>query len=225
MKVIGIIASPRGKASNTLQLMNGVLKGAREEGAATELVDIYSLDIGYCTACGNCYVSGDCTLFDDFPALFDTLMDADGVVLGAPNYIDSIPAPLKAMFDRMADAIHCQMFYGKYGCSVCTAGGGNHGPVVEYEPCPFFARGYHGWGSGSGHEGWGGGVVNRDPGLGWYGQETRQFIAESAAIRSRKRHSCSGGTTSGSSCCGTRTHGLTNTTGMHRWAGSPLNND
>ncbi|HOH80901.1 MAG TPA: NAD(P)H-dependent oxidoreductase, partial [Methanoregulaceae archaeon] len=61
MKVIGIIASPRGKASNTLQLMNGVLKGAREEGAATELVDIYSLDIGYCTACGNCYVSGDCT--------------------------------------------------------------------------------------------------------------------------------------------------------------------
>ena len=132
MKVIGIIASPRGKASNTLQLINGVLKGAREEGAETELVDIYSLDIGYCTACGNCYISGDCTLFDDFPDLFNTLMDADGIVLGAPNYIDSIPAPLKAMFDRMADAIHCQMFYGKYGCSVCTAGGGNHGPVVEY---------------------------------------------------------------------------------------------
>ena len=132
MKVIGIIASPRGKASNTLQLTNGVLQGARDEGATTELIDLYSLNIEYCTACGNCYVSGDCTLFDDFPDLFDTLMDADGVVLGAPNYIDSIPAPLKAMFDRMADAIHCQMFYGKYGCSVCTAGGSNHGPVVEY---------------------------------------------------------------------------------------------
>ena len=132
MNVVGIIASPRGRQSNTLRLLQGVLQGVRDEGATTELIDLYSLNIEYCTACGNCYVSGDCTLFDDFPDLFDILMDADGVVLGAPNYIDSIPAPLKAMFDRMADAIHCQMFYGKYGCSVCTAGGSNHSPVVEY---------------------------------------------------------------------------------------------
>ncbi|MDD1710629.1 MAG: flavodoxin family protein [Methanoregulaceae archaeon] len=132
MKIVGIIASPRGRESNTLKLVNGVLKGAREEGALTELIDLYSLNIEYCRACGNCYAKGDCTLYDDFPDLFDTLMDADGIVLGAPNYIDSIPAPLKAVFDRMADAIHCQMFYGKFGCSFCTAGGSNHDPVVEY---------------------------------------------------------------------------------------------
>ena len=132
MKVVGIIASPRGKESRTLQLVNGVLLGAREEGAETELIDIYALNIEYCTACGTCYAKGDCTLLDDFPDLFATLMDPDGIVLGAPNYIDSVPAALKAVFDRMADAIHCQMFYRKYGCSVCTAGGSNHGPVVEY---------------------------------------------------------------------------------------------
>jgi multimeric flavodoxin WrbA len=132
MKVIGLNASPRGKESRTLQLVNAVLKGARDEGAETELVDIYSLRIGYCTACGSCYETGDCTLLDDFPDLFERLMDADGIVLGAPNYIDSVPAPLKAVFDRMADAIHCRMFTGKFGCSVCTAGGSNHGPVVEY---------------------------------------------------------------------------------------------
>ena len=132
MNVIGLNASPRGKESRTLRLVNAVLEGARDEGAETELVDIYSLRIEYCTACGSCYATGDCTLMDDFPDLFERLMDADGIVLGAPNYIDSIPAPLKAVFDRMADAIHCRMFTGKFGCSVCTAGGSNHGPVVEY---------------------------------------------------------------------------------------------
>ena len=132
MKVVGIIASPRGKESRTLQLVNGVLQGAREEGAETELIDVYALHIEYCTACGTCYATGDCTLPDDYPDLLATLMDADGIVLGAPNYIDSVPAPLKAVFDRMADAIHCQMLLGRFGCSVCTAGGSNQDRVVEY---------------------------------------------------------------------------------------------
>jgi len=59
-------------------------------------------------------------------------MGADGIVLGAPNYVDSVPAPMKAVFDRMSDAIHCRMFTGKFGCSVCTAGGGNQEKIVEY---------------------------------------------------------------------------------------------
>jgi len=132
MKVIGLNASPRGKDSRTLRLVNAVLQGAREEGAETELVDVYSLRIGYCTACNSCYKTGDCVLLDDFPDLFERMMDADGIVLGAPNYIDSVPAPLKAVFDRMADAIHCRMFTGKFGCSVCTSGGSNHDRVIEY---------------------------------------------------------------------------------------------
>ena len=59
-------------------------------------------------------------------------MDVQGIVLGAPNYIDSVPAPMKAFFDRMSDAIHCQMFTGKFGCSVCTAGGAGESEVVVY---------------------------------------------------------------------------------------------
>ena len=132
MKVIGLNASPRGKDSNTLRLVNAVLEGAKEQGAKTEFVDIYSLHIEYCTACGTCYAKGDCTLDDDFSDLFDRLMNAEGIVLGAPNYIDSVPAPMKALFDRMADAIHCQMLMGKFGCSVCTAGGSGEHEVVGY---------------------------------------------------------------------------------------------
>lgn len=132
MKIIGLIASPKGKDSATLKLVNAVLAGAKAQGAETELVDVYKQRIGYCTACGTCYATGECTLLDDFPDLFDRMMNADGIVLGAPNYVDSVPAPMKAVFDRMADAIHCQMFFDKYGCSVCTAGGSNQDEVAGY---------------------------------------------------------------------------------------------
>lgn len=132
MKVIGLNASPKGKESNTLKLVKAVLKGAEQKGAQTELVDIYKLKIDFCTACGTCYATGECTLIDDFSDLFDKMTNADGIVLGAPNYIDSVPAPMKAIFDRLADAIHCQMFTGKYACSVCTAGGSGQDEVVGY---------------------------------------------------------------------------------------------
>ena len=132
MLVLGINASPKGRESQTLRLVEAVLAGAEKAGAATELVDLCSLEIDYCTACGTCYESGECTLIDDFPELFERMLEADGIVLGSPNYIDSVTAPMKAAFDRMADAIHCQMFTGKYGCSVCTAGGSNEMEVVGY---------------------------------------------------------------------------------------------
>lgn len=132
ISVLGLNASPRGRESRTLRLVEATLAGARHEGAETDLIDVYSLDIGYCNACTACYATGECVLCDDFPDLFGKMMNADGIVLGAPNYIDSIPAPMKAVFDRMADAVHCRMFSGKYGCSVCTAGGANHGGIVEY---------------------------------------------------------------------------------------------
>ena len=132
MKILGLNASPKGKESQTLRLVKSVLQGAEAEGAETEVVDIYNLTIEYCNACSTCYSTGECTFIDDFPDLFDRMMGAEGIVLGSPNYIDSVTAPLKAIFDRMADAIHCQMFNGKYGCSVCTAGGSHQGEVVEY---------------------------------------------------------------------------------------------
>lgn len=132
MKVIGINASPKGEKSKTLELLNAVLNGAKSEGAEIKFLDLYKYKIQYCNDCGMCYAKGECTLDDDFSDLFDQIMDSDGIVLGSPNYINSVSAPMKAMFDRMADAIHCQMFYKKFGCSVCTAGGSHENDVVGY---------------------------------------------------------------------------------------------
>jgi multimeric flavodoxin WrbA len=132
MKILGVNASPRGNESNTLQLVRSVIKGAESEGAEAELIDLYDLRVEYCTGCGACYATGECPQLDDFEELFERILNSDGIVLGAPNYINSVPAPMKALFDRLSDAIHCQMLAGKFGCSVCTAGGSKEDAVVDY---------------------------------------------------------------------------------------------
>ena len=66
------------------------------------------------------------------PALYEKLLDADGIVLGSPVYINSITAQLKTMLDRMADSVHCLHFTGKYGCAVSTAGGAMAEETAEY---------------------------------------------------------------------------------------------
>jgi multimeric flavodoxin WrbA len=123
MKIIGINGSPKGEKSQTRRLVMGVLEGARQAGADVTFVDICDLEIKYCRACGKCYAKGECMHDDDFPALYEKMLDSDGIVLGSPVYINTVTAQLKTMLDRMADGVHCQHFTGKYGCAVSTAGG------------------------------------------------------------------------------------------------------
>lgn len=131
MKILGISASPRGSQSQTLRLVKAVLDGAKSAGADVELVDACKLDIEYCNACGVCYKTGECTKKDDFTELYEKMLASDGMVWGAPNYFRSCTAQMKTIIDRMADAIHCQLFTGKYSCSVAT-GGGDYEQVTSY---------------------------------------------------------------------------------------------
>jgi multimeric flavodoxin WrbA len=123
LKILGINGSPRGEKSQTRRLVMVVLEGARKTGADVTFIDICSLDINYCTACGVCYAKGECINDDAFTILNEKMLEADGIVLGSPVYINTVTAQLKTLLDRMADSIHCQSFTGKYGCSVSTAGG------------------------------------------------------------------------------------------------------
>jgi len=132
MKILGINSSPRGKNSRTLKLVDAVLEGARQHGAETELVDIGALDIQYCIGCQVCYAEGECIQGDDLTELWAKMMRADGIVLGSPVYINGVTAQLKTMIDRLADAIHCQMLVGKYGCAVTTAGSSGISEVLRY---------------------------------------------------------------------------------------------
>jgi len=131
MKVLGICASPRGSKSTTLRLVQAALEGAKAGGADVDLVDVCDLDIKYCTGCQVCFKTGECIHKDDFKALYDKILAADGLVWGSPNYLQMVTAQLKTFIDRMADAVHCQLLTGKYCCSVAS-GGSNYDQVTVY---------------------------------------------------------------------------------------------
>jgi len=122
MRILGINSSPNGKRSQTRRLVQAVLDGAAEKGALTEYVDLRKLKIEYCIGCRKCFATGKCVFDDDYAALFEKMLAADGMVWGSPNYSFCVNAPMKALIDRMADVIHCQYFDGKYCAAVCTAG-------------------------------------------------------------------------------------------------------
>ena len=123
MKILGINASPKGSKSQTLRLVNAVLNGAKSSGCEVELVDLCKLNIEYCNACGICHKKGKCYKKDDFQGLYRKLLAADGLVMGSPNYFLSVTAQMKTLIDRMAYAVHCQLFADKYTVNVATSGG------------------------------------------------------------------------------------------------------
>ncbi len=130
MKIVAITSSPKGRNSSTLQLVNAAAEGAREAGAEVEVIDITKHKIKYCKGCVTCYAKGRCVQKDEFQEVWDKLISADGIILSSPNYIDGITAQLKTMFDRMANAIHEQLFEGKYGLTLTTAGGSGDDVVL-----------------------------------------------------------------------------------------------
>jgi len=133
MKILGINGSPRGSKSQTLNLVKAVLEGAKSRGSDVELVDVCKLNIEYCNGCGICYRTAKCVRKDDFQALYEKMLNAEGLVISSPNYLRSVTAQLKALLDRMSDTIHCQLFAGKHGAAVATAGGPGQDEVVcEY---------------------------------------------------------------------------------------------
>ncbi|MDD1707199.1 MAG: flavodoxin family protein [Methanoregulaceae archaeon] len=130
--ILGIQGSPRGITSRTRLLIQWVLAGAADAGAEVDLMDLTALKIEACIACESCTLTGQCVFNDDFPSLYDRMLRADGIVLGSPVYIDHVTGQMKVFIDRLADAIHYQGLFGKYGCSVSTTWSSGGEQVISY---------------------------------------------------------------------------------------------
>ncbi len=132
MKILAIIASPRGIQGNTGRLLEEVLAGVTASGAEAEVLSLKSLNIQPCVACDHCHKTGICPINDDYEAIKEKLLACDGFILASPNYIFSVTAQLKALFDRCNGLIHCMALEGKYGAVVETSGSGEDAEVLTY---------------------------------------------------------------------------------------------
>jgi multimeric flavodoxin WrbA len=133
MKIILINASPRRKASRTLVLAQHVLFGCERAGAKTEVVHLSEYKICFCRHCERCHKAIlQCPIKDHAMMLARKMLDADGIIFAAPNYINQVPGVLKTLFDRHSHFIHCKRLLGKYIVAIVTSGSGYDLPVVRY---------------------------------------------------------------------------------------------
>jgi len=132
VKILAIIGSPRGMQGNTGRLLEELLSGVAEAGAETEILSLKTMNVQPCVACDICHSTGVCNIKDDYESIKEKLLACDGFILASPNYIFSVSAQMKALFDRCNGLIHCMALEGKYAAVVETSGGGEDNEVITY---------------------------------------------------------------------------------------------
>ena len=100
MNVLMINGSPR-KDGNTTIAVNEMVKIFESEDIEVEVVQVGTMDIRGCIACGSCHKTGKCVFDDIVNTLHDKLAAADGVVIASPVYYASANGSLISLLDRL----------------------------------------------------------------------------------------------------------------------------
>jgi multimeric flavodoxin WrbA len=106
LKVLGFSGSPRVNG-NTELLLKEFLKGAKDAGAETELIQVRKVRFDPCISCNRCFKTGRCEVEDKFQPIYEKIMEADHIVLASPIYFMGLTAWAKTLIDR------CQCFWAK----------------------------------------------------------------------------------------------------------------
>ena len=99
MNILAVSCSPRKKGA-TVEILEEVLKGAKEEGSNVELYSVSGKTLSGCISCYSCNEKGECVLEDDMKELHSKMIEADGIVFGTPIYYYGMTAQAKAIIDR-----------------------------------------------------------------------------------------------------------------------------
>ena len=133
MKVLLVSSSPHKEKSSTFLCAKEVLSGLAQEGVDSQAIHLDDFRIFFCKHCEDCHKNIlHCSIKDDVGIILKKMLEADGIILASPNYINQITASMKALFDRSAHFIHCKRLLGKYIAGVVTSGSGQDKEVLDY---------------------------------------------------------------------------------------------
>ena len=123
MKVLIINGSPRING-NTTVAVNEMVKVFEKEGVETEVVQIGTMVVRGCIACGTCFKKGQCVFDDVVNELAPKFEAADGLVVASPVYYASANATISACLDRLFYSTHFDKTMKVGACVVCARRGG-----------------------------------------------------------------------------------------------------
>jgi len=105
MEIIAINGSPR-KNWNTHKLLMEAERGAKEAGAATEIIHLFDLKYKDCISCFACKLKGNktegvCAVKDDLKPVLDRIAEADGIIIGSPVYYGNLTGQALSFINRL----------------------------------------------------------------------------------------------------------------------------
>ena len=106
-KIIVIDGGPR-KTFNTASMLQKFDEGAGSVSSEIEVktVRLYGLDYKGCMSCMACKIKGKasniCKFKDALTPVLEEIAEADGLVLGSPNYFGEVTAQMRAFLERLA---------------------------------------------------------------------------------------------------------------------------
>ena len=103
-KIIAVNAGPR-KGWNTDTLISEAVRGAESAGAKLERFDLFRLErYTGCISCFGCKKEkfrGHCVCRDGLTPVLDAIREADGLIIGSPNYLSELTASFRALYERL----------------------------------------------------------------------------------------------------------------------------
>ncbi len=134
MKIAVIWSSPNTDGL-TAAAKDRFLSGLEKSGAEMAEIHLNKLRLEHCKACGSgwgsCSSKGQCWIKDDFTSTYQTLADADGIVLVSAVYWHDVTECMKAFLDRLrrCETAHNHFLEGKRCFLIACAGGTGLGAV------------------------------------------------------------------------------------------------
>ena len=103
-KIVVVNAGPR-KGWNTDTLITEASKGAESAGAEIVRFDLFRLEkYTGCISCFGCKkekFKGHCICKDGLMPVLDAIREADGLIIGSPNYLSELTASFRALYERL----------------------------------------------------------------------------------------------------------------------------
>lgn len=111
MKISVYNGSPKSENSDTMHITRAFLKGMKEYGEQEiKQVNIIDRHIEYCRGCFSCMRNGgNCVLDDDMKEILREIPESDLLIFSFPLYAYGMPAPMKAMIDRLLPLTSMEM--------------------------------------------------------------------------------------------------------------------
>jgi multimeric flavodoxin WrbA len=125
MKIVAIMGSPRGRGAGfkVVKLVEERMKAMGD--VEFEYLFLKDADLKPCIGCFNCVAKGEdkCPLKDDRAAIEKKMLEADGIILSSPGYVQNVSPLMKNFMDRFAYTNHRLRFFRQKTLLVANSGG------------------------------------------------------------------------------------------------------